>query len=289
MFITRIFKAGSSIYPPQTKEAVNNTLDMGSQITEPKLEENINLGLGKRIFNVFNRLAAEFVTGVAVGALGITQAASGLVFLAQKFELILPNEVTEGPASAVFGKVQAEFWARRGVTLDIEAISEAECYLTEFLNQITPILRALPPLLLRALNINLDSLSVFNFKLEAVYPLMKAAINEELLYRFFMQDICLYRVPRDLIKEIAPGKEKIWDTKIVTAARVLLTAAYFSYAHLSNVEIFSSWYVQAQVVATFVLGIGYGALKESKVGILGPIGAHMINNALSIKPILMAC
>lgn len=279
MSIIGMCKAGiSSIYQPQKKEAVDNTLDIESQIKEPKLEENINLGLGKRIFNVFNRLAAEFVTGVAVGALGITQAANGLVFLARKFELILPNEVAGVPASVVFAKAQAEHWAQRGITLDIEAISAAECYLTEYLNQITS-----------HLNLNSGTITLFNLKLVSAHPLMRAALYEELLYRFFIQDICLYRVPRDLIKEIAPGKETILDTKIAKAARVLLTAAYFSYSHWSNVGTFPFWYVQAQVVATFVLGIGFGALKESKVGILGSIGAHMINNALSISTILMAC
>jgi hypothetical protein len=61
MLITGI----SSIYQPQPKETVNNRSDIESQITEPKLEENSSLGLGNRIFNVFNRLAAysRFITG----------------------------------------------------------------------------------------------------------------------------------------------------------------------------------------------------------------------------------
>jgi hypothetical protein len=64
MLITGI----SSIYQPQPERAGKHTLDIESQnseFTELKLEENSNLGLGDRIFNVFNRLAAysRFITG----------------------------------------------------------------------------------------------------------------------------------------------------------------------------------------------------------------------------------
>ncbi|MBM3183732.1 MAG: CPBP family intramembrane metalloprotease [Chlamydiae bacterium] len=104
-----------------------------------------------------------------------------------------------------------------------------------------------------------------------------------------MQDVLLKRLPKWALKKIAPGKEAALDSRIAKVARVVLTAALFSAFHLVNQGVLSDAYVKAQLIGTFVLGLGFGAIKESKAGLLGSIGAHMANNMLASRGLLMMC
>lgn len=103
------------------------------------------------------------------------------------------------------------------------------------------------------------------------------------------QDVLLTRIPKYMIKIIAPGKESLLDSSLAKAARIGLTAALFSSLHFRNLQSHSQAEVVSQVVCTFVLGLGFGMIKESKAGILGAIGAHMANNALAAVPIYFDC
>jgi membrane protease YdiL (CAAX protease family) len=117
-----------------------------------------------------------------------------------------------------------------------------------------------------------------------------APISEELFFRGLFQDVLLKRIPSFFMRQIAPGKETILDTKIAKAARVLLTAAAFSYAHIGNESLATLDSTGIQLFSTFVLGIGFSALKESKAGMPGAIGAHFINNFLVVIPdLIMTC
>lgn len=106
-------------------------------------------------------------------------------------------------------------------------------------------------------------------------------IAEEILFRGLIQDLLLTRIPKYVIKKIAPGKEKALDTKIVRAICIIITAAHFSATHLVDSEILDDSFSSKLLVSTFVGGIGLGILKESKAGLLGAIGCHIANNMIS--------
>lgn len=116
-----------------------------------------------------------------------------------------------------------------------------------------------------------------------------APIQEEIFFRGLMQDILLTRIPKYMIKKIAPGKETSLDSTAAKAVRIALTAFIFSIAHFTNKGLFSDSYVTAQVIGSFIFGIGLGMIKDSKAGLLGAIGAHMTNNIIIESPILMKC
>ncbi len=53
--------------------------------------------------------------------------------------------------------------------------------------------------------------------------------------------------------------------------------------HLQNSAVFDDGYVSDQLMRTFVMGLGLGILKKSKAGMLGAIGAHVVNNLSALK------
>jgi hypothetical protein len=116
-------------------------------------------------------------------------------------------------------------------------------------------------------------------------------VFEELMHRGGVQEILLTGLPKNILKIIAPGKETLLDLTVVKTARIFLTAAFFSYVHfLLNRGVFPDSYCNAQIVSSFVKsGITYGLLKESKIGLLGSIVAHISNNILSLNEVFSYC
>lgn len=113
----------------------------------------------------------------------------------------------------------------------------------------------------------------------------EAPIVEEFLHRYCIQEILLTRIP----KMNMSGKETILDSKIAKVARIFLTSAYFAFTHLSNAEILPDSYVTTQIIEVFLGGICLGVLKESRVGLLGCIIAHMANNILATIEVTSYC
>jgi hypothetical protein len=114
-------------------------------------------------------------------------------------------------------------------------------------------------------------------------------ILEELLCRGLIQDLLLKRGARVILKNILPGKESWVDTTIAKIFRITTTAGLFSAMHLLNKGAVSNEYLHTQLIAAFVGGIVFGALKESKAGMPGAIGGHAANNTLVILPLLQMC
>jgi len=114
-------------------------------------------------------------------------------------------------------------------------------------------------------------------------------IAEEILFRGLVQDVLLTRIPKYIVKKTLPGKETVFDAKIAQAVRIILTAALFSAAHSLNDGTLPDSYVKAQLIATFVGGVGLGVLKESASGLLSAIGGHSANNLASIAYTLYIC
>ena len=117
----------------------------------------------------------------------------------------------------------------------------------------------------------------------------EAPIREELVFRYGIQGVLLKILPQQFLQRFAPGKQAILDSKVVKLARIVFTAAIFSYVHIANKGTFPDSYCDVQIPASFIGGIVYGILKESKVGLLGSTVAHVVNNIFASIEIFSYC
>lgn len=108
------------------------------------------------------------------------------------------------------------------------------------------------------------------------------SIVEELVCRGLIQDLLLHQGFKKLIKTLAPGKEWIADSTLAKITRVVLSAAVFSFMHNLNSGRISDGELNLQLRSTFATGLFYGIIKESRLGIIGSIGAHMANNGVAM-------
>lgn len=255
------------------KKNLSNTvvsLSSHKDLPQPESKENFL----KSFYGKVNRKTIDCIKrfGFGVAAEGIIlPVTGGAVFLSQKIGLI--QEM--GDSANLIKELVAKVSVLANIKLDAETIANATCPLQEFVSQIGAPHQAV-------------------FKLKAGLVGLVAVgtpIVEEVIFRGLIQDVMLKRVPKYLIKKIAPGKETALDSTIAKITRITLTAALFSASHLSNLEALPDSYVSAQVVGTFVMGIGWGALKEfePKGGLLSSIGAHITQNLGGISPILLSC
>ena len=133
-------------------------------------------------------------------------------------------------------------------------------------------------------------LSVGQIKLNNILTMgVSAPIGEEILFRGIIQDLLLKRIPKYIIKKFSPGNENVLDKKAFKIGRILLTSALFSAMYLMNTDVFGDTYVKTQLISTFVMGIGFGMIKESSLGLLGSIGGHIMNNLVAVLPSLFSC
>ena len=215
--------------------------------------------------------------GLGVAAAGIiTPLTAGVSYLAQVGGLI-PELTRESHIRGTITNLQ-----NMGLDkFNIESLLNTTCYLEEYTKQYNSHF----PSYMSHMHQTPLSMKVINATTMGVI----APLSEEILFRGLMQDVLLTRIPKYIVKKIAPGRETVLDSSIAQAARIALTAAAFSAFHLQNQGVFSDSYVSMQLVATFAMGIGFGILKDSKAGLLGSIGAHMANNFVALAPTLWGC
>jgi hypothetical protein len=99
---------------------------------------------------------------------------------------------------------------------------------------------------------------------------------EEILFRGLIQDVLLNRIPKKILKRLAPQKTWILDSRVTQIARIVLVSALFAALHLMNKGISNH-----RLVLHFTQGLAWGTIKESKLGLTGAIAAHMTNNAVA--------
>lgn len=261
-----------------TNMAVNSTPTLVSsevnKVVDGKVDEKAKSpGLCTRLAYGTANCVKRFGLGVAAAGIG-TPISWGASYLAGKVGLI--QEIGD-QASLV--KEQMANMAKLGFKMDSDAIMNATCKMQTLVDQINS-------------NIPWKEAHTSVFAVKAAQVGMMGVgipIVEEIVFRGLIQDVLLTRIPKYVIKKIAPGKETALDTRIAKAARITLTAALFSAAHLANSGFFADSYVSMQLVATFVGGIGLGILKESNAGLLGAMGGHIANNMIAIAPALWSC
>nr|QIQ10899.1 hypothetical protein OJOKFFHK_00042 [uncultured bacterium] len=243
-------------------------------LRSPQLSQDKTPGLCHRMAYGVVNCVKNLGLGVATAA-AIAPIATGVSFLAQKTGFI--EEMGDNHSLIKEGIANL---AKLGIYLDGEAIANATCPVEEYVKQWNFAFPYNPEF----------HETVFSTKASLVagvgvaYPLF-----EEVVFRGLIQDVLLKRIPKYIVSKVAPGKETALDSNIAKVARITLTAAAFSACHLVNFGIMPDSYVRAQLIASFVMGIGFGALKESKAGLLGAIGAHMANNVMAISPQLWSC
>lgn len=117
----------------------------------------------------------------------------------------------------------------------------------------------------------------FQLKCESLYLNLLMPAAEEVFFRGLIQDVILKRLAAKVVKKNFPNYASMLDSKIYTVIRILLTSLYFSYAHRDNHLVYADRFVDQQLIATLVQGVGFGILKESH-GLAASLGAHAINN-----------
>jgi membrane protease YdiL (CAAX protease family) len=126
-----------------------------------------------------------------------------------------------------------------------------------------------------------NAVANFAFFVSAIFV---PVVIEEVLFRGIVQDIALKRVPFFVLKKVMPGKETLLQTKIYTVARVVVTSSFFCAYHLLNNGSFSDSYIQLQLPGTFAVGIVFGVIKETRLGLGISIISHATHNGLATMP-----
>lgn len=129
----------------------------------------------------------------------------------------------------------------------------------------------------------------FQLKCESLFLNLMIPIAEETFFRGLIQDVVLTRLVSKVVKRNFADYASMLDSKIYTGIRILLTSLYFSYAHRDNRLVYADRYVDQQLIATLVQGVGFGILKETH-GLAASVGAHATNNFVwSIPGVYAAC
>lgn len=119
--------------------------------------------------------------------------------------------------------------------------------------------------------------------------LIEDTVIEELYFRGVLQGAALHRIPKMILNRIKLGKGYVLESMGAKVARILIVATLFSYVHSFNDDELSKEAVRAQMVGSFVGGLCLGAIKESRLGLMGAVGGHVANNLfahLTYPPIL---
>ena len=129
----------------------------------------------------------------------------------------------------------------------------------------------------------------FGIKAATASTILIVPILEEFIFRYIIQDFLLTQIPHFIIKKFAPGKNISMDSNTAKISKIFLSSAMFSAWHMLNHGIYPESFVRAQVVVSFVAGIGLGILKESEVDLSGTMGAHLVYDMIAMAPVLFSC
>lgn len=108
--------------------------------------------------------------------------------------------------------------------------------------------------------------------------LLTTPLLDELAFRGGIQDLLLTRIPKLVLKKIAPGQESLLDSKVYKAAKIILTSALFALRQTVHFEVNGPLIGSVFVVYAFTAGVALGVMKESKPGILGCVTAYSVHN-----------
>jgi membrane protease YdiL (CAAX protease family) len=107
---------------------------------------------------------------------------------------------------------------------------------------------------------SVNSIPVFTNTFNTIF--FKGPIIEELIFRIGIQDTYLKKIPKAILKRIAPSYVNSLDTKIAKVTRIVFSALAFSLSHATAPEF--EWPVcsTAKLVNTFVMGLILGGIQE---------------------------
>lgn len=116
---------------------------------------------------------------------------------------------------------------------------------------------------------------------------VEAPIKEELIFRGLFQGVIFHQWPKFLFSTISQGH--LLDSTTAKTARIALSTTIFSGMHALNYGsgVISDELVTTQLIVGLATGIAFGLIKESNLGMLGAIGAHMGNNLVACLPLIL--
>lgn len=125
------------------------------------------------------------------------------------------------------------------------------------------------------------------YKYVAIGSAVNGGIGEELIFRYLIQDVLLKRGLGKAIKIISPKHASFMDSSAGKTIRVVTTAALFAASHLVGTKNEDGFILQA--TCAFIGGIYLGTIKESRLGLIGSIGSHMMHNVLGMSYGYLKC
>ena len=125
------------------------------------------------------------------------------------------------------------------------------------------------------------------WKFMAPTSILIGGIGEELLFRGVVQDLLLKRALSRVIQMVSPRAASWIDRTGGKVFRITLAAALFGGYHLIGTK--GGAAIQYQAFVATAQGFLLGTIKESRWGLVGAIGSHMLINAIGIDDIYAQC
>lgn len=127
------------------------------------------------------------------------------------------------------------------------------------------------------------------WKIMAPTAIIFGGIGEELIFRGVMQDLLLTKLLGKAIKKVSSNNASWVDTKTAKIFRIAITSALFAGMHLITNTEEAPLGIKYQAFNALAMGFILGAIKESRLGLIGSIGCHMMHNAISSGQIYFQC
>jgi len=127
------------------------------------------------------------------------------------------------------------------------------------------------------------------WKIMAPTAVIAGGIGEELVFRGVVQDVLLTKLLGKAIKKVSPNNASWVDTKTAKVFRIAITSALFAAGHLITNTDEIPLGIKYQAFNALAMGFILGAIKESRLGLIGSIGCHMMHNAISSGQIYLQC
>lgn len=134
-----------------------------------------------------------------------------------------------------------------------------------------------------------QEIEVLIWKIFATVAIISGGIGEELVFRGAIQDLLLKRLLGRVITRVSPENASWIDSKTAKIFRIAITSSLFAGVHLITNTDEIPLGIKHQAVGALFAGFIFGAIKESRLGLIGSIGCHMTHNAMAAGTIYHQC
>ncbi len=127
------------------------------------------------------------------------------------------------------------------------------------------------------------------WKVFSINAVIIGGIGEELVFRGVIQDLLLKKLLGKVIEKVSPGNAAWTNGKTAKISRIVIASVLFGALHLVTPTKEIPLAIALQAFNALFLGAILGAVKESRLGLIGSIGCHMMHNAACATQIYAQC